>query len=103
MVIFRILGRLFFLAGIAALGWDLWRWLVDGETFRLMAVGELWFNIDSASLNGAQAAIQRYLWPVLWDPIIVTVLVWPAAITFAGFGLILMILFRRRRRTGRYS
>jgi len=102
MVIFRIIGRLFFIAGLAAFGYDLWRWLVDGEAFRLEPLGELWFMIDPSSLNGAQAAIQRYVWPWLWDPAIVTVLLWPAALVLAGFGLILMILFRRRR-GGRYA
>ena len=97
MVIFRFIGWLFLLAGVAAFGFDLWRWLIDGATFRLIEIGALWNQIDSTSLQLAQAGIQRHVWPFLWDAI-VTILLWPAAPAFAIFGIVLMILFRRRGR-----
>jgi hypothetical protein len=46
--------------------------------YRAIPLGELWFNVHVASLNLIQAVVQRYLHPFLWDPIITTVLQWPA-------------------------
>jgi hypothetical protein len=46
--------------------------------YRVIPVGELWFNVHVASLNLIQAVVQRYLHPFLWDPIITAVLQWPA-------------------------
>jgi hypothetical protein len=30
-------------------------------------VGELWYTLDSGSLNALQALVERTLWPPLWD------------------------------------
>src|SRR6266571_1617250 len=46
--------------------------------YRAIPLGELWFNVHVASLNLIQAVVQRYQHPFLWDPIITTVLQWPA-------------------------
>ena len=67
--------------------------------------GEYWFKAHSESLNLIQAITQRYLHPSIWDPFIVNILLWPVAaglgLIFAIFavpGLLLVSLFRRRRR-----
>ena len=66
------------------------------------SLGQLWYTLDRASLNAAQAGIQRHVWPPLWDPILITALRAPAWPTFAVLGLGLAWLFRdRRRRTFR--
>ncbi len=59
-------------------------------------LGQLWFEFDSESLNLTQAIVQRYLHPFLWDPIIITLLLWPAWIVFFVPGILLLILFRKR-------
>ena len=67
--------------------------------------GEYWFKADHESLNLVQAIIQRYLHPAIWDPFTVNILLWPIAaglgLVFAVFavpGILLVSLFRRRRR-----
>jgi hypothetical protein len=50
----------------------------ESGAYRAIPLGELWFNVHVASLNLIQAVVQRYLHPFLWDPIITTVLQWPA-------------------------
>ena len=47
-------------------------------TYRVIPVGQLWFDINVASLNLMQAVVQRFLHPWLWDPVITTILQWPA-------------------------
>jgi hypothetical protein len=67
--------------------------------------GEYWFQAHSESLNLIQAVIQRYLHPSVWDPFLVNILLWPVggglglvAAALAVPGILLISLFRRRRR-----
>lgn len=69
--------------------------------YRTIAAGELWFRLHAYSLNLAQAITQRYLLPSLWDPVIVSLLQWPAWSIIGAPGAILAFLFfpRTRRRS----
>ncbi len=73
---------------------------LEGEPYRLIALGELWFRIDqalgTASLNISQAVIQRYVWSWLWEGIIQPVLTAPAWVVFGIPGLVLAWLCRDR-------
>ncbi|MEM8948117.1 MAG: hypothetical protein AAGA21_13580 [Pseudomonadota bacterium] len=64
--------------------------------YRTIAAGELWFRLHPYSLNLSQAITQRYLFPSLWDPVIVGLLQWPAWSILGAPGAILAILFRPR-------
>lgn len=104
MIVLRVFGWLFLLAGVAAFGRDLLRFFEADSTFRLSALGELWYALAPGSLNLSQAVIQRYLWAPLWDPGLITVLLWPAVLVLGGIGLVLLVLggFRRSRHRYRY-
>jgi hypothetical protein len=95
MAIGRWLGWALIVAAAAAAGLDGVAWLNRGS-LRLSAGGELWFRLDPDSLNLAQAVVQRYAAPVVWDPGIQTVLLWPALPTLLLPGLLLVLLCRRR-------
>lgn len=109
----RAIGWALIILAVVTLGYDVVAWWHQqpesltqlgrvgriGEV-HLSAVGEIWFRIDSDSLELAQPAIERHLWPWLWDPVILTVLLWPAYATLLGLGVIFLLLFRRRRRRG---
>jgi len=60
-------------------------------------LGQLWFSISPASLNAAQAGIQRNVSPFLWDPVIQSILVAPGFVVFGILGAVLMLLGRRKR------
>ena len=47
-------------------------------TYRMIPAGQVWFDTHVASLNLMQAVVQRFLHPLLWDPVIATILQWPA-------------------------
>jgi hypothetical protein len=96
MVVGRVIGWLLVLAGLAVLASDFIAWAASGE-FHLMALGELWYRLSPSTLQLAQPAIQRHLYPALWDPVIVTVLLWWAAPTLLVLGFLLVIVFRKRR------
>lgn len=95
MIVGRVIGWILVVAGIAILARDLLGWLNEGA-FVLITAGELWFTLHDGSLNLIQAVTQRYIFPQLWDPVAVTVLLWPAFLVIGVPGLILSWLFRRR-------
>tara|TARA_R100001163_G_scaffold9392_1_gene9025 strand:+ start:157 stop:474 length:318 start_codon:yes stop_codon:yes gene_type:complete len=95
-----IIGRLlsWILVGCAflVLGHDILQYL-NTEAWHSILLGELWYNLNPQGINLMQAVIQRYLTPVLWDPIILTVLLWPAWLVFIVPGVVFLLLFRKRR------
>ena len=72
----------------------------EGERYRLLTLGELWFRLDQAagagSLNMTQAIIQRHISVWLWESVIQNVLILPAWGIVGITGLIL--IWRRRNR-----
>ena len=95
MIVCRIIGWVFLLAALAALGYEATQAISTG-TWHMVALGELWFKLNVASLNAAQAGIQRYVAPWLWEPVITTVLLWPGWVVFGAPGILLTWLCRRR-------
>ncbi len=95
MLIGRIFGWLLTLAGLARGASTAVQWYQTGEA-RLMAAGEMWFRLAPDSLNLVQALIQRYLFPELWDPVLQTILLWPAVLVLLVPGVLLLWVCRRR-------
>lgn len=104
MVFLRGIGWVLLLIALLVVAYGLWIWKGGVPVFE-QAGGQHWFTAHSESLNLVQAIIQRYLHPSVWDPFLVNVLLWPIAgglalisMVFAVPGLLLISLFRRRRR-----
>jgi len=94
----RLIGWIFFLAGLAVLARDAFVW-IETKQWAPIALGQLWYDLNRSSLNLVQAVVQRYLHPFLWDPIIVTVLLWWAFAVLMVLGLLILALSGRRART----
>ena len=101
----RWIGWVFLVLGLAMLGLGAWLWL--GGYDIMLAAGQLWFDIDSPSLNTTQAVIQRYLHSEIWDRVFVPLLLRPAwqaiAILVAVavvIGALLVVVGRSRQRYG---
>jgi hypothetical protein len=90
-----VLGGGLDLAGLAALIYGV---LVPHNVW--IALGQLWFQLDVASLNFTQAITQRYIHPLLWDPVAVTILLLPAVLVFwvPGLALIVWGMFLSKQR-----
>jgi len=97
MIVGRTIGYVLLLAAVAALAYDAAAWY-DTGAFAAQAAGELWFRLHHPSLNLAQAVVQRYVDPRLWDPLIVAGLLWPAFAVLGVPGLLLAWLCRAGRR-----
>lgn len=102
MILLRIVGYILLLSGIAALGAELLQYLEAG-TWRSLPLGKLWYDLDRESLNGFQVVLERYIWDVLWDPVVLTVLQWPAWAVLGTPGLLILALARRRRQRRMFS
>ncbi len=89
----RILGWLLFVPALLALGVDV-LYSLEAGSWTPYALGEAWYAIHVPSLNLSQAVVQRYLHPTIWDPVIVTVLLWPASAVF-GLPALLLTIFCR--------
>ena len=95
----RAIGGLLLGVSAIVLIWD--DMIVGGfEDWRPSSFGELAFRLAPEWLNLSQAIIQRYVSPWVWDPVIQTVLLWPAWPVLGALGLAFLGLhqFRRRRR-----
>jgi len=102
----RLIGWLLLLCAVAAVGFEATAAL-DSGTYQIKALDEIWYSVDSTSLNGTRAAVQRYLFPFLWDPVIISILLLPGWLVFGLPGLILVWTCRgrpgRRLRISRFS
>ena len=93
----RLIGWIVFLAGLSVLVRDALVW-IDTKHWAPIALGQLWFALDRSSLNLVQAVVQRYIHPFLWDPIIVTALLWWAFAVLMVLGLVILSLSGRPAR-----
>ncbi|TCT10536.1 hypothetical protein EDC22_10534 [Tepidamorphus gemmatus] len=59
-------------------------------------LGQLWYDLDPASLNIVQAAIERHVHPGLWDPVILSILLAPTFSVIGILGVLLMLAGRRK-------
>ncbi len=99
----RIFGLLLLLGALGAAAWQFQFWAQTGR-YVPVALGQMWFNLDPPSLNLVQAVIERYVWPPLWDPVLLTILRGPAWAVLGLPALILLILpMGRRRRKNDWS
>ena len=69
---------------------------IETGGYRMIEAGALWFRLDVESLNLAQAIVQRYIHPYLWDPLIAGMLQWPAWSLLGGPGVALVLALARQ-------
>src|SRR5215471_13264755 len=91
----RLIGWIIFLAGVSVLVRDVLVW-IDTKHWAPLALGQLWYDLNRSSLNLVQAVVQRYIHPFLWDPVIVSVLLFWAFAVLMAVGAVLLIVFRGR-------
>lgn len=96
----RSIGWLLLAAAMVAVGGDTLASLAAGSP-ELLSLGAFWFKLDPGSLNLAQAVIQRYVSPWLWDPAIQWLLQQPVALVAVVPGALLLYFCRDRSRRPR--
>ena len=79
---------------------DLYQWYQTND-FTLTDLGSYWYSFHPNSLQLLEPAVTRYLSSFLWDPIFITVLLYPATSVFGLPGLLLVLLTRDKTRPGK--
>ncbi len=95
----RVIGLGFIALGTLMLGYDLVTGLSGAGPLGFASLGELWGRLSAASLNLVQAIVQRYLFPALWDPVLVTLLLLPAWFVFGVPGLLFYLYLAKSLKT----
>lgn len=93
----RLLGWVLLLAALAVLGMDLLASMHQGVP-RFASAGEVWAALHRDSLLLAEPAIDRHVWPGLWQGVVVPVLLWPAAAVLGAPAILLLLVSHRRPR-----
>lgn len=75
---------------------DLTRSIAD-TSIVIVPLGKVWFDFSPSSLNLAQALTQRYISPLLWDPVILNILLMPAWLVFLVLSALFLFLGRNRQ------
>ena len=96
-IVLGVIGWLLVAGAAVMAGREAVAWVQSGEWMPI-AAGQLWFDLHKDSLQLVQPAIERYILPALWDPVILTVLQWPAWAVLGATGLVLALWAGRRRR-----
>jgi hypothetical protein len=97
MVVGRLIAWLCLGIAVFSLGWAVID-SIDAAAVQFGALGEQWFRLHKESLGLLQAGTQRHIAPWLWDPVLLTIMLWPGWLVFGVLGLVLRRLFRRRRK-----
>ncbi len=98
MLLLRLIGVWLMLLAVVALVYDGTAMLANNGTIVFTSLGEHWFALHPASLNSAQAGIERHVAPFLWDPVVTTLLLLPAWVVAGGLGaLVYMTGYRRKK------
>ena len=97
LIVCRIFGWILVLLALGAIVYEVMAAMNSTSGWRMIALGEIWFRAHPESLNGAQAGIQRYVTPWLWQPVIATILQWPGWLVFGIPGVLAVVICRDRR------
>ena len=95
----RFLGGLFLLAAVIALTYDVTRtgsgWIGATE---FTSLAKHWADLSPQTLAAAQKAVETRAHPLVWDPVIRSVLDLPAWASLGAIGAVALWLGRPRRR-----
>lgn len=98
---FRLIGLLLLAGGFFFMVYDGARWVAD-QTLRFTRFGQFWNDIHQASQSAFRTWVESKA-PWLWTSVIRLVLDQPVFAVLGLLGILLMILFRPRKRLIGYS
>ena len=98
---FRLVGLLLLAGGFIFMVYDGARWVAD-QTLRFTRFGEFWNDVNQSSQQAFRTWIEAHA-PWLWNSVIRIVLEQPVFAVMGVLGILLMLLFRRRKPLIGYS
>jgi hypothetical protein len=98
MLVLRFIGALFLLGAVIALTADLSRTSRPPQAPVFTSLLKHWSDFAPQSLKAAQTSVQTRMHPVLWDPVILSLLSLPAWISLTVLAILSFWAGRPRRR-----
>jgi ABC-type phosphate transport system permease subunit len=92
----RFLGLLLLALAFIFVIYDGMKSIAD-RNFYATAVGQFWTEVHVGSLQAAQTSVERNISSTLWNLAISPILEQPAAAIFAIFGVLLIVLGRKKK------
>ena len=92
----RFLGLLLLALAFIFVIYDGMKSIAD-RTFYATALGQFWTEVHAGSLQAAQTSVERNVSSTLWNLAISPILEQPAVVIFAIFGVVLIVLGRKRK------
>src|SRR5262245_2156747 len=93
--LFRFVGLLCLALGFIFLVYDGTKSIADQKWY-VSKVSDVWATVHETSLAQIKPALERFA-PLLWDPVVVTVLEAPSALVLAILGAFLILLGRKKK------
>ncbi len=98
MVLLRILGLWLVLAATVALVVDGTKSMAGGGEFVVTELGEQWRTFNPQSLQNTKVMIERDVHPMLWNPVITSILATPTWVVLGLLGIFVFWIGRKRER-----
>jgi peptidoglycan/LPS O-acetylase OafA/YrhL len=92
----RFIGLLCLAATFILVVYDGTKSIADNNLYFTSGRG-LWELINAGSLAALKPLLEPYAGGTLWDPVTVSVLAAPASVLFALFGIVFILLGRRKK------
>ncbi|MGZ5863501.1 MAG: hypothetical protein ACXWKB_09520 [Methyloceanibacter sp.] len=97
LIFLRILGVWFLLLAMVAAVVDATKSLAGGGQLVITPLGQQWASLSQSSFEAAKTAVETNVAPLLWNPVITTILQAPAWVVFGLIGAALYWVGRKRR------
>ena|SRR6185312_7181452 len=94
--LFRFLGLLCLAGAFILVIYDGMKSIAGNAVF-ITNVRALWDIINASSLQSLKPLVESKIGPWAWDPIVVTALAWPSWAVLGVFGIVLIMLGRKRK------
>lgn len=88
------IGVAFFAISILTLGNDA-HMTFEAAQIDYKPIGQYWYELSIGTYNGIQVLLERYVWPPLWDPVLLSIIQWPVWVLTLPIGIILFVWGRR--------
>ena len=98
---FRLIGLLLLAGGFIFMVYDGARWVAD-QTLRFTRFGQFWNDIHQASQQAFRTWVESKA-PWLWTSVVRVILDQPVFVVMGLLGIVLLLLFRRRKPLIGYS
>jgi hypothetical protein len=96
-MLLRIMGVWLLLLAMVAAVVDATKSLAGGGAWVVTPMGQQWQTLSPETLRDAKSAIESSVSPVVWDPIMTTILDAPTWVVFGILGVLLYWLGQKRK------